>query len=55
MKKAYMKPLMEVMKLDALNIVCASSGISDSPAINPGKAPLREVEDFDFLPEPLLW
>lgn len=47
MKKTYMKPLMEVVKMNALDMVCLSGGKSETPPVKPGKAPGRE--DFEEL------
>ena len=58
MKKKYMKPEMEVYKMEAVNMVCESPGIKGGSA-DPSQPSLgKELPDFDDFEEDfdnLLW
>lgn len=60
MKKIYMKPEMEVYKMEAVNMVCESPGIGGGKATPGGGSLGKEIPDFgdieeDFNFDNLLW
>jgi hypothetical protein len=47
MKKIYMKPEMDVYKMNVANIVCTSPGLGEGKATPGGGSLTKELPDFD--------
>jgi hypothetical protein len=55
MKKKYVEPLMEVVKIGTMSLLCFSGDFDDDPATDPAKARLFEDDiAIDLFDDPVI-